>query len=410
MNISDLRIDDYTYNLPKERIAKFPCPQRDKSKLLVYRNQEISEDTFENVTNYLPNNSLLVFNNTRVIHARLKFRKQTGAEIEVFCLEPSKPSDYQQCFAQTADCEWICYIGNLKRWKNDILKITFSVQNHEYQLSAQLIDNVGDAFRVRFQWLCLSDSNLKIAFVEVLENVGFVPLPPYINRNTVETDSERYQTVYSRIEGSVAAPTAGLHFTPEVFNKLKIKNIITSELTLHVGAGTFKPVTSDKIADHVMHTEHFFVRKHELMKLIDNVDNTTAVGTTSLRTLESLYWFGVKLLRIENYKNEEFILNQWDAYQLPQEVETKMAFQEVYNYLQNNGLDTFSAATQLLIVPSYKIRTAKTLITNFHQPESTLLLLVSAFIGSAWREIYDYALANNFRFLSYGDSSVLQVK
>ena len=406
-----LLIETYNYDLSDERIAKYPLAERDSSKLLVYKNGEISESVFSNISEILPDNCLLVCNNTRVIHARIVFHKSTGARIEVFCLEPIGPSDYVLSLSSTTGCEWICLVGNLKKWKKGKLTQPVEMGGETVLFSAEKISTEGNTHRIRFSW-----DNDRVAFSEILESIGELPIPPYLNRDTEESDEETYQTVYSRIEGSVAAPTAGLHFTDAVFASLKKKNIKVEELTLHVGAGTFQPVKTDDVSEHVMHTETIIVPLKTIKHIRKKSGNIIAVGTTSVRTLESLYYVGSSLslrdfpLKGENGAQEPVVLKvgQWEPYTLPENsISANEALQNIIDYLEENGLDTLHAETQILIKPGFQFRIINGMITNFHQPKSTLLLLVSAFVGDNWKNIYNFALENNFRFLSYGDSSVL---
>lgn len=410
-NNEPLLIETYNYDLSDERIAKYPLAERDSSKLLVYKNGEISESVFSNISEILPDNCLLVCNNTRVIHARIVFHKSTGARIEVFCLEPIGPSDYVLSLSSTTGCEWICLVGNLKKWKEGKLTQPVEMGGETVLFSAEKISTEGNTHRIRFSW-----DNDRVAFSEILESIGELPIPPYLNRDTEESDEESYQTVYSRIEGSVAAPTAGLHFTDAVFASLKKKNIKVEELTLHVGAGTFQPVKTDDVSEHVMHTETIIVPLKTIKHIREKSGNIIAVGTTSVRTLESLYYVGSSLslrdfpLKGENGAQEPVALKvgQWEPYTLPENpISANEALQNIIDYLEENGLDTLHAETQILIKPGFQFRIINGMITNFHQPKSTLLLLVSAFVGDNWKNIYNFALENNFRFLSYGDSSVL---
>lgn len=410
-NNEPLLIETYNYDLSDERIAKYPLAERDSSKLLVYKNGEISESVFSNISEILPDNCLLVCNNTRVIHARIVFHKSTGARIEVFCLEPIGPSDYVLSLSSTTGCEWICLVGNLKKWKEGKLTQPVEMGGETVLFSAEKISTEGNTHRIRFSW-----DNDRVAFSEILESIGELPIPPYLNRDTEESDEETYQTVYSRIEGSVAAPTAGLHFTDAVFASLKKKNIKVEELTLHVGAGTFQPVKTDDVSEHVMHTETIIVPLKTIKHIRKKSGNIIAVGTTSVRTLESLYYVGSSLslrdfpLKGENGAQEPVVLKvgQWEPYTLPENpISANEALQNIIDYLEENGLDTLHAETQILIKPGFQFRIINGMITNFHQPKSTLLLLVSAFVGDNWKNIYNFALENNFRFLSYGDSSVL---
>lgn len=395
-------IEQYDYALSDDRIAKYPLENRDKSKLLVYKNA-IEESVFENIHHFLPENAALVFNNTKVIHARLFFRKPTGAPIEIFCLEPIEPVDYEQAFQQTESVTWECMVGNLKKWKHDILLNVVKVGKKRVELFAEKMSITNGKARVKFSW----DSDLYVSFSEILEATGTLPIPPYLNRETEALDLVRYQTVYSKIKGSVAAPTAGLHFTENVLKNLNQKNISTHELTLHVGAGTFAPVKHQNAAEHHMHTEHFIVDKILIETLLQQKSARIAVGTTSARTLESLYWCGLKI--IEKQDNP-FQISQWYAYQKHRDVSFSESFEAILNYLITSNLEYIYGHTQIMIVPGYQFKTIDALITNFHQPKSTLLLLVSALVGSPWKAIYDYATQHHFRFLSYGDSSLLWAK
>ena len=404
MDTKHIQIKDFNYNLPDERIAKFPLAKRDNSKLLLYRHGEVTEDVFHNIAQYLPKGALMVFNNTKVIQARLHFRKETGALIEVFLLEPYMPADYEQMFQTTGHCSWLCMIGNLKKWKEGTLKRTFDVKGKEVTLVAERKEDVHKSYRVDFSW----DAS-DVSWAELLDAVGELPIPPYLNRETQESDKTTYQTVYSKIKGSVAAPTAGLHFTPEVLADIDHHGIDREELTLHVGAGTFKPVKSEEIQDHEMHTEYICVHRQTLEKLIRHEAKAIAVGTTSVRTLESLYYIGVKLEKTLDLSEEELHVCQWEPYEnaVAKPITTIKAIENILAYLDKHGLSALHASTQIIIAPGYEYNIVKMLVTNFHQPQSTLLLLVSAFVHGDWRKIYDYALAHDFRFLSYGDSSLL---
>lgn len=394
-----IQISDYTYNLPDERIAIRPLENRDASKLLVYKNGIIEEKKFADIAQEIPENTQMVFNNTKVIQARLIFHKETGARIEIFCLEPLSPSDYALVFQTTDKCSWKCIVGNLRKWKTGSLRMPFIYQGKQEFLVATRVKNMDGAQEIEFSW-----ENTNLCFSDILELTGKIPIPPYLNRETEANDLNRYQTVYSKLEGSVAAPTAGLHFTQKVFDKLKTRNILRQELTLHVGAGTFKPVKTEHIGDHEMHTEHIQVTIDSLLSIINATDKIIPVGTTSVRTLESLYWMGVKLL----CKHDDFaIVTQWEAYSLETKYTYKQAYQALVDYMQENNIAMFNAATQIIIAPGYVFKVIDGLVTNFHQPKSTLLLLISALVGDKWHDIYDYALENNFRFLSYGDSSLL---
>lgn len=397
-----IEISEYNYSLPDERIAKFPLPNRDQSKLLVYRHGDISEDTFSSLPNYLDKGCLMIFNNTKVIQARLHFRKDTGALIEVFCLEPIQPNDYVLNFQQTERASWLCMIGNLKKWKEGTLKREMTVKDKPLTLSATRGEMVGTSHWVDFSW-----DNPEVTFADILEVFGELPIPPYLNRDTQESDLNTYQTVYSKIKGSVAAPTAGLHFTPAVFNALTEKGVDIEELTLHVGAGTFKPVKSEKIEGHEMHTEYISVSRQTIAKLIDHDAKAVAVGTTSVRTLESLYHIGVTLAKNPYASEAELHVKQWQPYSDKEFIQPVVALQKILGYLDRNGMETLHSSTQIIIAPGYEYKIVKAIVTNFHQPQSTLLLLVSAFVKGDWQRIYDYALAHDFRFLSYGDSSLL---
>lgn len=400
-----IRISEFNYPLPDERIAKFPLPVRDQSKLLLYRHGEVTEDIFTSLPDYLPANSLMIFNNTKVIQARLHFHKETGALIEVFCLEPVQPNDYALNFQQTEHAAWLCMIGNLKKWKEGALKREITVKGKPLTLTAERGACHGTSHWVDFRW-----SNPEITFADILEVFGELPIPPYLNRETQESDKETYQTVYSKIKGSVAAPTAGLHFTPRVLDALREKGVALEELTLHVGAGTFKPVKSEEIEGHEMHTEYISVNRSTLEKLVAHEGKAIAVGTTSVRTLESLYHIGVTLLHNPNATEEDLHVKQWQPYETALETAATPAvdaLQAIIAYLDLHHMETLHSSTQIIIAPGYEYRIVKAMVTNFHQPQSTLLLLVSAFLHGDWRKIYDYALAHDFRFLSYGDSSLL---
>lgn len=400
-----IRISEFNYPLPDERIAKFPLPVRDQSKLLLYRHGEVTEDIFTSLPDYLPANSLIIFNNTKVIQARLHFHKETGALIEVFCLEPIQPNDYALNFQQTEHAAWLCMIGNLKKWKEGALKREITVKGKPLTLTAERGACHGTSHWVDFRW-----NNPEITFADILEVFGELPIPPYLNRETQESDKETYQTVYSKIKGSVAAPTAGLHFTPRVLDALREKGVALEELTLHVGAGTFKPVKCEEIEGHEMHTEYISVNRSTLEKLVAHEGKAIAVGTTSVRTLESLYHIGVTLLHNPNATEEDLHVKQWQPYETALETAATPAvdaLQAIIAYLDRHHMETLHSSTQIIIAPGYEYRIVKAMVTNFHQPQSTLLLLVSAFLHGDWRKIYDYALAHDFRFLSYGDSSLL---
>ena len=398
----NIRISDYDYPLPEGRIAKFPLERREQSKLLVCRDGRIAEDRFERIGRFLPEGSMLVFNNTKVIRARLIFHKATGARIEIFCLEPHVPADYERAFAAHDRCRWQCIVGNLKKWKSGSLSRPVEIGGRSITLKATRGENRGTSHWIDFEW-----DDEQTTWAEILEAVGELPIPPYLNRETQESDKETYQTVYSKIKGSVAAPTAGLHFTPRVLDTLRKKGVDLEELTLHVGAGTFKPVKSEEIEGHEMHTEYISVSRSTLRKLIGHNACAIAVGTTSVRTLESLYHIGVTLAANPQATEEELHVRQWQPYEKYDEIPPVVALQKILDYLDYNGMETLHTSTQIIIAPGYDYKIVKAMITNFHQPQSTLLLLVSAFVKGNWRTIYDYALAHDFRFLSYGDSSLL---
>ena len=400
-NIQEIAIAEYDYPLPDERIAKYPLAERDTSKLLIYNKGVVCEERFSNLPQFVPQNSLMVFNNTKVIQARLRFRKETGALIEVFCLEPEQPCDYQQIFLETKECVWQCLVGNSNRWKGGVLSQCVTVAGKEVILSVERVGGPAAVNHVRFTW----DGGC--SFAELLEAAGELPIPPYLNRATEESDTRTYQTVYSKVKGSVAAPTAGLHFTPAVLEALTAAGVEREEVTLHVGAGTFKPVKSELIADHEMHEEYIEVRKALLEKLIAAGGSAVAVGTTSVRTLESLYFLGELVAENPAITQDELHVGQWTPYNREHSLSTVEALEALVTWLERHGLDRVHSHTQIMIAPGYTFRIVKAIVTNFHQPKSTLLLLVSAFVKGEWRKIYDYALANGFRFLSYGDSSVL---
>ena len=419
MDTKHIRIDDYNYSLPDERIAKFPLKERDHSKLLVYNKGKLSDDVFYNLPQYLPQGALMVFNNTRVIQARMHFRKETGALIEVFLMEPALPADYEQMFQSTSHCSWLCMIGNLKKWKDGSLKRDFEIKGHKLTLSATMdrskaIEKGGGTnYWVDFEW-----DAAEVNFAEILDAVGELPIPPYLNRKTEESDKTTYQTVYSKIKGSVAAPTAGLHFTDKVLKDIDAHGITRDEVTLHVGAGTFKPVKTEKIEGHKMHSEYIVVHRHTFERLLQHDSKAIAVGTTSVRTLESLYYVGVKILRNPNATEEDLSVEQWEPYDLPHDdaglvivegkpVQVCDSIKAILDYLERDGLEALHTSTRIIIAPGYVYKIVKMLVTNFHQPKSTLLLLVSAFLKGSWREVYDYALGHDFRFLSYGDSNLL---
>lgn len=401
MNTKQIKINDYDYELPDERIAKFPLPRRDHSKLLLYRHGVVGESLFYKLPEFIPAGSLMIFNNTRVIQARLHFNKDTGARIEIFCLEPAIPCDYALIFQTTGRCSWYCLVGNSHRWKEGKLSRTVEVKGQTVTFTAERKEAHVNGNRIEFEW-----DGKDVTFADLQEAVGEIPIPPYLNRKSEESDKESYQTVYSRIKGSVAAPTAGLHFTPEVLAALREKGIDCEDVTLHVGAGTFKPVKSEEIADHEMHNEFFAVKRAVLEKLRDKGE-AIAVGTTSVRTLESLYYVGEILKAQGDPVNGEIHVPQWAPYEGEHTLSLHDSLQVIIDYLDRNGLETLHAGTQIIIAPGYEYRVVKAMLTNFHQPKSTLLLLVSAFVKGDWHTIYDYALSHDFRFLSYGDSSLL---
>ena len=397
--IPEIRIEDYNYSLPDERIAKYPLPRRDESKLLVYRDGTVAQRHFYDLPGLLPQDCIMVFNDTRVVPARLFFRRDTGARIEIFCLEPVSPSEYALNFASTRSCTWKCVIGNAKRWKDDILSFDAGdgSEASAMRLRARLLVREGETGTVEFSW------EGDLPFSRVLELCGQVPIPPYLNRGTEDIDLERYQTLYAHIRGSVAAPTAGLHFTDEVLDAIAARGIDMENICLHVGAGTFLPVKSSLVSEHPMHREPFVVSLAFLKDLLESGKKVAAVGTTSVRTLESLYYAGVSC--IEHGKPLD--IGQWDPYTRDYSYTTQEALRALTDYLEAGGMERLEVGTRIIIVPGFRFRIVDMLVTNFHQPQSTLLLLISAFVGGDWRTIYDYALANGFRFLSYGDSSLL---
>ena len=473
MDTKHIQIRDYDYPLPDERIAKFPLPERDSSKLLVYDGGRISETQFRSLPSLLPEGALMVFNNTRVIQARLHFRKGTrpipirptpirptpspslvgrgvyslpvgifsppykggagggadgsglGALIEVFLLEPAEPAEYQENFARRGSCSWYCLVGNLKKWKEGKLTRQLTIENEQLTITAERIGTHGTSQEIRFEWWT-ENEELRMNFAEVIDAVGELPIPPYLNRKTEESDKTTYQTVYSKIKGSVAAPTAGLHFTPKVLADIDARGIEREEVTLHVGAGTFRPVKSEDIGGHDMHSEHIAVHRRTIERLLAHGGEAIAVGTTSVRTLESLYYLGVKTLSNSPLKGEDsrqkvsplrgdlegsaLHVPQWMPYEYDNSLSTTEALTALLRYMDERGEEVLHASTQIIIAPGYKYHIVRRMITNFHQPQSTLLLLVSAFIGEAWHDVYDYALSHDFRFLSYGDSSLLSIE
>jgi S-adenosylmethionine:tRNA ribosyltransferase-isomerase len=398
--IQEIHIEDYHYNLPDERIAKYPLPERDSSKLLKYEEGQVSEHRFCNIDQFIPADAMMVFNDTKVVPARLHFQRATGAHIEIFCLEPVLPSDYASMFNVTGSCRWKCIVGNVKRWKDDLLHLYNPAMSQEVEalgLKAALVERQGETSVVEFTW------NGDVPFSKVLETGGSIPIPPYLNRGTEDVDLERYQTMYARFRGSVAAPTAGLHFTDAVIGNIREKGVTTGTVCLHVGAGTFLPVKSSLVSEHNMHREPFVVTLELLERLIARKGKVVAVGTTSVRTLESLYYVGVKC--IEEGRPSD--VGQWEPYTREYSYSIEEALGAIVSYLKENGLDELKVGTRIIIVPGFRFRLVDILVTNFHQPQSTLLLLISAFVEGDWHKIYDYALENDFRFLSYGDSSIL---
>ncbi|MCU0376993.1 MAG: S-adenosylmethionine:tRNA ribosyltransferase-isomerase [Bacteroidales bacterium] len=397
----NIRIGDYVYDLPEERIARYPLPERDSSKLLCWNGIEIKDMVFRELPDILSPDNLLVFNNTRVIRARLLFRKESGATIEIFCLEPLDPYDFAMNLSSTTGVVWKCLAGNAKRWKNERLTASFIADGVTRSLHAVKLSSEEGTFTVRFEW-----EGEQISFGEVLEAMGHMPIPPYLGRDDEQSDIISYQTVYARIEGSVAAPTAGLHFTPSLLKSLKERGFDTAEVTLHVSAGTFRPVKSEMISDHLMHREHFYVSQHILRGLIGR--KVIAVGTTTVRTLESIYWLGVQCAKGNLKAGTIAAVSQWEPYSGQSDIDTDSAIRCLIGMMESAGTDTLEATTDIMIVPGYRFRIVNGMITNFHQPGSTLLLLVAAFTGNRWRELYDHALTSGYRFLSYGDSMLLE--
>ncbi len=404
MHQRTIDMSDYDYSLPESRIAKYPLANRTDSKLLHYRNGEITERRFPDIVELLPSGSLLIFNNTKVIRARIIMQKSTGARVEIFCLEPHTPADYERAFAVYNECSWSCIIGNLKKWKEGSVEIGFEIDGEPQKLYATIEERGEREHIVRFNWSCNK------SFGEILEILGRIPIPPYLCRESELIDESRYQTVYSKMAGSVAAPTAGLHFTEDVIAKLNAKGVTSDEVTLHVGAGTFLPVKAENAADHPMHTEHFEVSRENIERLINHYGEITAVGTTSVRTLESLSALGYRAVTQGDPQCNQ-VVGQWELYDIPTDFTGLDALSALHDYMLQENLTTLKAATQIMITPlGYRFRIVRRIITNFHQPKSTLLLLVSAYIGDEWKRLYDFALQNDFRFLSYGDSSLLEVK
>ena len=407
MHPKDISIQDYTYSLPDGRIANFPLPERDSSKLLVYTEGIVVEDIYKNIAEYLPEGCLLVFNNTKVIQARILFQKPTGGAIEIFCLEPYEAvSEYSVIMSMQQRLRWKCMIGGASKWKQGNLEKTITAGGNNYSMSAKLVERLPDAYVVELEW---QPANL--SFAEIIEKMGDTPLPPYIKRKPEDTDKERYQTIYAKYDGSVAAPTAGLHFTPAIFSTLKTKGINSSYVTLHVGAGTFKPVKAEAMSGHEMHAEWIDVTSETIQQLIDNYDRgIVAVGTTSVRTIESLYWMGIKAILSPVVAIEKLSIKQWEVYEAPlinTNISVPVALSALLMWMKKNKSDQLFIPTQIIIAPGYAYKLPIAIITNFHQPQSTLLLLVAAAIGKDWKKVYQYAMENNFRFLSYGDGSLL---
>ncbi len=402
--LDKIDIDDFDYDLPEEKIARYPARERDGSKLLVHSGDKTKEDIFRNIADYLTDNALLVFNNTRVINARLLFEKQTGSRIEVLLLEPLNPSDYGRTFASKTPVEWKCMVGNLKKWKKENISLPFEISHRQYILTATKTGPADEAWRIRFSW-----EPAELNFADLVQAAGHIPLPPYIGREDEHTDTVRYQTIYGKISGSVASPTAGLHFTDRLIKDLLNRGIKQTEITLHVGAGTFQPVRTKNIADHEMHCERYTVTRKTINLILSNPGNIIAVGTTAVRTLESLYWLGRKALLNAPDEVEHFYTGQWEAYAegSEKEISTEDSLGALLRIMDKNRTDMIEASTSIMIIPGYKFRMINGIITNFHLPRSSLLLLVSAWTGNNWKKIYNFALTHNFRFLSYGDSSLL---
>lgn len=403
--IPKININDFDYDLPQERIARYPLQSREKSKLLIWKDSAIEEDRFFNISKYLPERSLLIFNNSRVIPARLYFEKATGAKIEIFCLEPFIPGEYEKALSASNECTWRCLVGNKKKWKSTPLISIFNLDNRDIALAAENVKDEGKTSIIKFSW-----SPNDVSFGEILNHTGVIPIPPYLQRATEEIDSTRYQTVYAHKNGSVAAPTAGLHFTESLIQELQRKKIKLQEITLHVSAGTFVPLTVDDITKHQMHEEIVIFNKHLINKMMDNLGNIMAVGTTSARSLESLYWMGVKIIINGLKEDKNLLIDQWDGFLLPQNIPLSDSLKAMLHFFLQNDTDSISFRTRLMIVPGYQFRVIEGIITNFHMPRSSLLLLIGAIAGNHWKTIYQYALDKDFRFLSYGDSSILFVK
>jgi S-adenosylmethionine:tRNA ribosyltransferase-isomerase len=401
-SITNPNINDIDYLLPEERIARYPLETRHDSKLLVYKNGSIQDIFFRDIAEWFPTNSLLVFNNTRVIRARMIFRKSTGALVEILCLEPYEPVDYERAFAKTGKGKWKCLVGNLKKWKNEILEKRIEINKHLIVIRARKLGDYRDLQIIEFEW-----SDERLTFSELLESAGETPIPPYLRRESEPMDHDRYQTVYAHAEGSVAAPTAGLHFTADLLKSIENKGINRLNLTLHVGAGTFRPVLTNSVQGHIMHSEHFSITKENIKSLMQFKGSIIAVGTTSVRTLESLYCCGIKLLLNKESSDRNIHISQWDWIKITERYSAADSLLAVIQYMDKVQISTLHASTQLMILPGYEFKLIDGMITNFHQPKSTLLLLVAALIGDDWKKVYDHALLNDYRFLSYGDSSLL---
>ncbi|NLV19307.1 MAG: S-adenosylmethionine:tRNA ribosyltransferase-isomerase [Bacteroidetes bacterium] len=398
----NIDINEYEYNLPEDRIAQYPAEKRDHSMLLVHKNGKIRSDKFTNIYKYLPPDTMLVFNNTRVIRARILFRKKTGSSIEIFCLEPILPATYDQSLGSHTAVEWKCLVGNLKKWKTGTLSTSFFFNNKEFKLNAEKIRPSGQAMIIRFSW-----EPEETSFGRVIESVGHIPLPPYVKRDDDEHDYLRYQTVFSAIDGSVAAPTAGLHFTKDLLDKIVSKGILCTELTLHTGAGTFRPVKTNDLSLHEMHCEHYIITRKLIELLLENRNKVIACGTTSVRTLESIYWLGIKLLSDPGSSGLPLFTDQWEPYGNNSDITVEESLKTVLRLFHEKNCQEINASTKLMIIPGYEFRMITGMITNFHLPKSTLLLLLSAWTGPEWKKIYKFALENNYRFLSYGDGSLL---
>jgi S-adenosylmethionine:tRNA ribosyltransferase-isomerase len=405
MHPKDLQIKDFSYNLPDERIAKYPLANRDQSKLLIYKGEQITESVYKQIAKEIPENSLLLFNNTKVVEARLLFQKETGATIEIFCLEPDdRYLDITSAMLQKGKVCWKCLVGGAKKWKDPQISKTILMGGRTIVFTAERKNQIADSYLIEFSW-----DDISISFAEILHAAGLIPLPPYLNRAAETSDLDRYQTIYAKYDGSVAAPTAGLHFTEAIFEQLDAKNIERAYLTLHVGAGTFKPVKAEKMDGHEMHAEFIEISVAFIQKIISKLNDTIIpVGTTSMRTIESLYWLGVKTIVQSDIALSELVIHQWDPYTIDaSSISAAEALHALIAWMQKNEIELLITKTQIIIAPGYSFKIAKALITNFHQPQSTLLLLVSALIGAEWKRVYQYAIENEFRFLSYGDGCFL---